>query len=401
MTVTITPSKPVGSVAAPPSKSMAHRALICAALAEGESCVRGVAASQDMLATLDCVKTLGAEFSFDHGDVTFRRGVDMFATPDGTVLPCRECGSTLRFFVPLCLLGGGETTLTGSETLLSRPVSVYQNICKTQGLLFETEKTALRVRGPLRPGAFSLPGDVSSQFVSGLLFALPLLDGDSVIELLPPVESRAYIDMTMEALAAFGVTARWRDETAILVPGGQLYRAQDVSIEGDWSNAAPFLALGAEVTGLKTDSTQGDKICAAYFKALDAGPAELDISGCPDLGPVLMAYAALRSGCVLTGTRRLKLKESDRGNAMRAELSKFGVEVVLEENRIAVGSGVSAPSGVLDGHNDHRIVMALSVLCAAVGGTIAGAEAVDKSHPGFFEQLKSVNVGVNVHGVDQ
>lgn len=401
MTVTIAPSAPGGSVAAPPSKSMAHRALICGALAGSGSVVRGVAASQDVLATLDCLKALGAEFSFESGDVTFRRGVEAFSTPAGAALPCRECGSTLRFFVPLCLLGGGLLTLTGSGTLLARPLSVYQEICETQGLLFEKEKTSLRVRGPLRSGAFALPGDVSSQFVSGLLFALPLLEEDSKIKLLPPVESRAYIDMTMEALEAFGVTARWRDETTISIPGGQVYRAREVSVEGDWSNAAPFLALGADVTGLKADSTQGDKICEAYFKALDAGPAELDISGCPDLGPVLMAYAALRRGCVLTGTRRLKLKESDRSEAMRAELSKFGVAAELGENRIAVGSGVSAPSEILDGHNDHRIVMALSVLCAHTGGTIAGAEAVDKSHPGFFEQLKAINVGVKIHGMDQ
>ena len=401
MTVTVTPSAPAGSVPAPPSKSMAHRALICAALAGGGSAVRGVAASQDVLATLDCLRALGAEFSFENGDVTFRRAADVFAPPAGAALPCRECGSTLRFFVPLCLLSGGEATLTGSGTLISRPLGAYADICERQGLLFEKQEYSLRVRGPLRAGDFSLPGDVSSQFVSGLLFALPLPEGDSIIKLRPPVESRAYIDMTLEALEYFGVTARWRDETAIFVPGGQVYRAREMSVEGDWSNAAPFLALGAEVTGLKTDSTQGDKICADYFKALDGGAAELDISGCPDLGPVLMAYAALRFGCVLTGTRRLKLKESDRGEAMRAELSKFGARVELGENRIAVGCGLSAPSGVLDGHNDHRIVMALGVLCARVGGTIAGAEAVDKSFPDFFELLKSINVGVKIHGVDQ
>ena len=401
MTVTITPSAPGGNVAAPPSKSMAHRALLCAALAGGGSLVRGVAASQDVLATLDCLRVLGAEFSFENGDVAFLRGADMFSAPAGAALPCRECGSTLRFFVPLCLLGGGESTLTGSGTLLARPLGVYADICEKQGLLFETRKNSLRVRGPLRAGAFELPGDISSQFVSGLLFALPLLRGDSSLKLLPPVESRAYIDMTMEALEYFGVTARWRDETAIYVPGGQKYRAREISVEGDWSNAAPFLALGAEVTGLRADSTQGDRICADYFRALDAGAAELDISGCPDLGPALMAYAALHSGCVLTGTRRLRLKESDRGAAMRAELAKFGVRVELGENRIAVGGGVSAPSEVLDGHNDHRIVMALSVLCTSVGGTIAGAEAVDKSFPDFFERLKSINVGVKMHGVDQ
>ena len=395
MNVAIYPSRPAGTAAAPPSKSMAHRKLICAGLAAGESVIRGVAPSQDVLATLDCLRALGAECRYQ-GDTVTVRGTDPFSAPDHAVLPCRECGSTLRFFVPLALLGGGDAVLTGSETLLRRPLGVYADLCRERGLRFEQSAAALSVRGPLPAGTFVLPGDVSSQFVSGLLFALPLLPGDSAIRLLPPVESRPYIDMTLSALRAFGVRAGWLDETTLSVPGGQRYQPRELAVEGDWSNAAFFLALGVPVTGLDADSLQGDRICVEYFKALDAGCAELDISDCPDLGPVLFAYAAARHGGRFTGIRRLRIKESDRAAAMAEELEKFGVLVALGENVAAVGTGLRAPERLLDGHNDHRIVMALSVLCARTGGTICGAEAVDKSFPDFFDRLNAIGVRAEI-----
>lgn len=390
MTVTIFPSRPDGAVKAPPGKSMAHRLLICAGLARGESTVRGVAPSDDVLATIGCLRAIGASADVD-GDTARVRGADpRRSAPE--VLNCRESGSTLRFFAPLCALSGRETVLEGAERLFRRPLEPYGTLFKERGLRFEKTGRRLTLRGPLEPGSFELPGDVSSQFVSGLVFALPLLEGDSVIRLRPPVESRAYIDMTVSALASFGVTASWSGELELCVPGGQEYLPRDVSVEGDWSNAAFFLAMGADVTGLDPESLQGDRVCAEHFAALDRGPAEIDLSGCPDLGPVLMAYAAMRSGGVFTGTRRLALKESNRGAAMAEELGKFGVDVSVEENRITVSGGVKTPSETLRGHNDHRIVMALSVLCARTGGAIEGAEAVNKSFPDFFERLKDLNV---------
>ncbi len=394
MTVTIIPSQPAGAVAAPPSKSMAHRALICAGLAGGESRVRGIAPSQDVLATVDCLRALGAEVAMDGGTAAVR-GTDPAGAP-GAVLPCRESGSTLRFFAPICALSAQPMTLTGAPSLLRRPLGVYETLFRERGLPFAVTETALSLRGALTPGAYALPGDVSSQFVSGLLFALPSLPGDSVITLRPPVESRGYIDMTLAALGAFGVEAHWRDETTLAVPGGQRFLPRDITVEGDWSNAAFFLALGVPVTGLDPESLQGDRVCVECFDALRRGPATVDIADCPDLGPVLFAFAAGHHGGVFRGTRRLRMKESDRGEAMSEELRKFGAEVTVDENTVTVGCALHAPTEPLDGHNDHRIVMALSVLCAQTGGTIRGAEAVSKSFPDFFDRLKDINIEMEI-----
>ena len=396
-TIRIRPSRLSGTAKAPPSKSMAHRLLICAGFAEGESMVRGIGAvpSEDILATMDCLKALGASCRLEDGAVLVR-GTDIFSAPEGVVLPCRECGSTLRFFIPPVLLGGKTATLTGSERLLGRPLSVYEEICREQGLWFLRGRESLGIRGPLGSGEYIVPGNISSQFVSGLLFALPLLAGDSTIRLLPPVESRPYIDMTMEAMKAFGVIAEWENEVTIRIPGGQKYRPAEVRVEGDWSNAAFLLAMGIKVTGLDSESRQGDRCCEGMFEELRRGFAEMDISDCPDLGPVLFAFAAAHGGGRFTGTRRLRDKESDRAAAMAEELEKFGAKVTVGENSVTVTAeeGIRAPRAMLLGHGDHRIVMALSVLCVRTGGSIQGAEAVAKSFPDFFERLREAGADI-------
>lgn len=399
MRAIFTPSTPSGSVAAPPSKSMAHRHLICAGLAGGTGTVTGIAPSEDILATLDCLSALGAKIRLTDGGATVC-GADPRRAKSAT-LPCRESGSTLRFFLPLCLLSGKEFTLTGSETLLARPLSVYENLAREKGFLFAKRENAVTVKGKLTPGEYVVPGNVSSQFVSGLLFALPLLDGDSTIKLIPPIESRSYLDLTVQALAEYGVTVVWTDETTLLVPGGQRYLSHEATVEGDWSNAAAFLSLGVPVTGLLADSLQGDRRVTEYLAALDREKAEIDLSDCPDLAPVLFAHAALHFGGRFTGTRRLAVKESDRGEAMRAELFKCGVPVSIGENEIAVGCGAKAPSDPFSGHNDHRIVMACSVIAAKLGGTVEGIEAVNKSYPDFFTELRKINIKVDTeNGMD-
>ena len=390
MRAVFTPSTPSGIIKAPPSKSMAHRLLIAAGLSNGVSRVTGIAPSEDVSATVDCLRLLGAKITLANGVATVC-GTDPKKS-SGATLPCRESGSTLRFFLPLCLLSGGTATLTGSAKLLSRPLSVYETLAKEKGFALAETETAVRVSGRLTAGEYVVPGNVSSQFVSGLLFALPLLDGDSTIKLLPPVESRNYIDLTLAALAEHGVRAEWTDETTLAVKGGQTYFPHDAAVEGDWSNAAPFLALGLDVIGLDADSLQGDRVCTESFRLLDAGRATLDLTDCPDLAPVLMAYAAMRRGGTFTGTHRLRFKESDRGAAMAQELAKFGVDVSVGWDEITVEGGLRAPSETLEGHGDHRVVMALSVLCARTGGTIAGAEAVRKSFPDFFEKLRLAGV---------
>ena len=296
-------------------------------------------------------------------------------------------------------MNGQTYTLRGSRTLFTRPLTVYEDICAAQGLEFAKEDNRLTVSGKLSAGEYEIPGNISSQFVSGLLFALPLLDGDSRIKLIPPVESRSYIGMTMQAQEQFGVSAEWEDDHTIRIRGGQKYRARDARVEGDYSNAAFFEALnlaGGNVTveGLSEDSLQGDQAYRQGFDRIREGYAQIDLSDCPDLGPVLIAAAALQHGAKFTGTRRLRIKESDRGLAMRQELDKMGVTVETGENEILVRAGVTGPKEALDGHNDHRIVMALAVILTKTGGAINGAEAVRKSLPDFWERLAKLGVEV-------
>ena len=398
MNVKIEKSKAAGEVLAPPSKSFAHRLIICAALA-GKSRVRGLAESEDILATLDCAAAcLGAKFEKNGTDVSFTES-DVYGGARGALM-CRESGSTMRFFIPLCLVKDTECRLYGTGKLLSRPMSVYESICREQNLTFSHEGDHIRVCGPLRAGRFTVPGNISSQFISGLMFALPLLEGDSEIEIVPPLDSKPYIDITMEALAEFGVRAEWRGEYTIAIAGGQRYTPADTRVEGDYSNAAfleAFNLFGGEVDvqGLREDSVQGDKAYIPQFKALCEGTPEINISDCPDLAPILMSVAAAKNGVHLTGTARLKIKESDRGAVMAEELLKFGVPVTVGEDDITVAGGhFRAPDAVLCGHNDHRVVMSMAVLASLTGGEITGAEASRKSYPDFFEVIKKLGIEV-------
>ncbi len=377
---------------APPSKSMAHRELICAGLADGTSRISNIAMSEDIAATADCLRALGAKLDPSPESMTMTvTGTEPFY-PAELLMPCRESGSTLRFMLPVCALSGELVSMTGSGRLMQRPLEVYEKIMSDQGLLMERTDSSLRIQGRLKGGTFSFPGNISSQFVSGLLFSLPLCGEDSIIKLEGKVESRPYIEMTISALGRHGIRIISKDDNTFLIPGCQNYKAADAEVEGDWSNAAYLLALGAGVEGLDPGSLQGDRICREYFRRLDEGPAELDITDCPDLGPVLMSYAALRHGCTLTGTARLSIKESDRGAVMQTELKKCGIETIIGDNSIRVGCGVTVPSEVFRGHNDHRIVMALAVICAATGGVVDGAEAVGKSFPDYFERISELGV---------
>jgi 3-phosphoshikimate 1-carboxyvinyltransferase len=395
MKVTINPQGHItGTVKAPPSKSMAHRALICAGLAEGKSVIDNIAASEDILATIDCLRALGAEINYDTEAMRAEvKGTDPASRGEAS-LHCRESGSTLRFMLPLCALSDDPAALTGGRRLMERPLTIYEDIFRSEGIDLDRSGSSIRVKGRLTGGDFGMPGDISSQFVSCLLFTLPLCKEDGLIRLEGKIESRPYIDMTIKALNDFGIEVGWKNETDLAVPGSQRYKANDTTIEGDWSNAANLLALGLEVTGVDPDSLQGDRVCREYFGQLDEGRAELDIADCPDLGPVLMAYAALNHGATLLGTRRLRFKESDRGNVMREELAKCGVDVKMSEDSITVGCGVKAPSQMLSGHNDHRIVMALAAICARTGGSIEGAEAVSKSFPDYFDKLEGLGIEI-------
>ena len=399
MRVRINPKPLSGRITAPPSKSMAHRLLICSGLSKGTSIVHGIAPSEDVLATLDCLKAIGADYSYDGDTVTITG-----AALNGREyeLYCRESGSTLRFFIPICLVNEAQTKLHGSSKLLSRPLEIYENICSKQNVAYQNDGTVIELDGRLKSGDYKIQGNISSQFISGLLFALPLLEGDSTINIVPPIESCSYIKLTIQALAEFGVEVKWSDERTLFIKGGQTYQAKEVSVEGDYSNAAFFDALnylGSDVAvdGLNPDSIQGDRVYKTYFEMMKKGTPTIHLSDCPDLGPVFIAVAAAHSGGIFTGTKRLKIKESDRGTAMAEELKKFGVSVRVEEDTIIVyPTEFHKPCEPLCGHNDHRIVMSMAVLLTKTGGEIVGAEAVKKSMPDFFEKINQLGAEVEI-----
>lgn len=399
MKIRINEGKAKGIVKAPPSKSMAHRLLICAGLSKGTCIVHGIVRSKDVEATMDCLRAVGVKLEEAEGSIRVT-GADIKNASAGKILDCGESGSTLRFFVPLCLISGANAVLRGSKRLMERPLGIYKTMCEDRGLLFSQDETSLMVKGPLKSGNFKLAGNISSQFISGLLFALPLLDGDSVVTITPPIESRSYINMTISALALFGVEASWQDEKTIYIKGNQEYKCSEAWVEGDYSNAAFFEALNVfggdvKIDNLPENSIQGDRVYGKMFDQLKKGTPALDISDCPDLAPILFAAAAAKNGGVFSGTRRLKIKESSRAEVMTEELAKFGVSSsVYDDEVIIYPIEFKKPSGELDGHNDHRIVMAEAILLTLTGGVIDGAEAVTKSFPDFFEKLKSLGIEV-------
>ncbi len=388
MKVKLSPSVLCGYAVAPPSKSMAHRLIICAALSGAECKISGLADSDDINATVGCLKALGVTIS--DGNIN---GKSLFTKTD--TLDCNESGSTLRFLIPLCLMAGEDITLVGSERLFSRSLEVYEDICKENGFKFLQNKNRVTVNGRLKAGKYTVRGDISSQFISGLMFVLPLLSGDSEIVLTGKMESIPYIDMTVQAQAVFGVQVERRGNI-IKIRGNQKYIPTDAVVEGDCSNAAFFEALdGVSVTGLDKNTLQGDYIFYDYFEKLKAGRPTLDVGQCPDLAPVLMVVAALNNGATLINTARLKIKESDRGSAMAQELKKLGVSADVRENEIDVGCGITKPTEEILSHGDHRIVMAMAVLLLKTGGVIRGAEAVNKSLPDFFERITALGAKVS------
>ncbi len=400
MIVTVGKGEASGSVKAPPSKSMAHRYLICGALSSGSE-IKDVDFSEDIKATLGCLESLGADIKISDNSV-FIGGAAAAEKAVKENLFCGESGSTLRFMIPLCLLEDKKFTLSGTERLFSRSLSVYDDICRSQGIEFKQDKKSVTLKGKLACGGYAVRGDISSQFISGLMFALPLLDGDSTVDITGALESASYLGMTVKALADFGVRVTRADEHTFYIKGSQTYKPRILTVEGDYSNAAFFSALNltggnVSVRGLSKKTSQGDSVYPELFEKIAKGTPEINISDCPDLGPVLMAAAAVKNGARFTGTHRLKIKESDRGAAMAEELLKFGCHTDVGENEITVHKcNLKTPELPLYGHNDHRIVMSLAVLCTLTGGSIYGAEAVSKSLPDFFDRLSALGIDIKV-----
>lgn len=388
-----------GEIKAPPSKSYAHRLLICAALT-GEKCaVTDVSESEDMGATLDCISSLGIKYERYGDRIIFHKSNEISA--DGKEFFCRESGSTLRFFIPILLALGGKMKLYGEGRLLERGLSVYEDICRGQEIVLEYDDRYLALEGKLKSGEFNIKGNISSQFVSGLMLALPMLEGDSVIRITTELESRPYVDITMDVLKEYGIEIIEKEKNTFYIKGNQKYLPKDAYAEGDYSNSAfldAFNILGGDVSvfGLAPQSRQGDKAYIPMFKELNDGCPTLDITSCPDLGPILFALAAVKNGAYINGTARLRIKESDRCQAMAEELKKLGGVVEIFENSVKIApiKELTTPKTELYGHNDHRIVMALAVISTLFGAEINGCEAVNKSYPDFFNAISSLGIEV-------
>lgn len=390
-------SRAFGTIAVPPSKSYAHRLLMASALSKHKCTIENIECSQDILSTLNCLKSLGLEYLYQDRKITIIKSLD--ERIEQATLDCNESGSTLRFFIPLCLTKCEHLRFVGTPQLMSRGVTVYEEIFKEQGIKYTKDKTSITIEGKLKPGYFKVKGNISSQFITGLLFSLPLLDDDSVIEVIPPIESKNYIDITIDVLNQFGIGIEI-ENNIYYIKGKQNFKGMDTIVEGDYSNAAfldAFNYYGGSVTllGLNENSIQGDKIYQTYFKNLNEGYCEIDLANAIDLGPVLFSFAGSKFGGHFINTNRLKIKESDRVNDVLMELKKFGIIASVGNNEVTIyESKLDTPKEELFGHNDHRIVMALSVLLSVYGGIINGTEAVSKSFPTFFNAIKQLGIEV-------
>lgn len=402
MKVKILPSKTSGEVSAPPSKSFAHRYLIGSVLSRGKCVIKNIADSDDISATLSCIEQLGGSVTKDGNIVTINPTNEKQI--ENAVFDCKESGSTLRFFIPVVLATGAKNcTFLGSERLLARGIKEYEKLFENSDVKIKSDEKSIEVNGTLSAGNYEISGEVSSQYTTGMLFALSVLDGKSTLKITGNAESRAYVDMTIKVLKDFGADITETEKNFFEINGKGRLSPGEFTVEGDWSNAAFLIALSRlvgtiSVSGLNENSVQGDRFLSVAFDALDGENAEIDLKDCPDLAPILFSYAAYKNGGKFINTRRLRVKESDRANVMAEELKKFGANVKVYENSVEIEKTQLKPPIVpLCGHSDHRIVMALSVLAAVFGAEIDGAEAVNKSYPDFFRVIKKA--GVNVYEI--
>ncbi len=414
----ITPRKLSGTITAPPSKSDTHRAIICALLSRGVCEIQPVELSNDVVATINAAKVLGAIVNV----VSNRLIIDARGTffQNDVTINCNESASTLRLLMPVVSAFGIKARFCGAESLSLRPMTVYKEILPDFGVdCVYDGALPFKVAGQLRPGRFVIPGNVSSQFVSGLLFALPLLKADSEIVIVGACESVGYIDMTIKTMAEFGVEVS-RTPTGFLVPGGQKYHATDYQIEGDWSQAAFFLVAGAmgasiRVEGLKMDSAQGDRVIVKLLQRMGAdiqcdehsvtvAPNKLSCAtvfaeSIPDLVPILSVLGACARGTTkIAGAARLRYKESNRLRAMYEGLRRLGVGVINSDDGLIIKGQRCFHQAKLNGFNDHRIVMALAIAAIRAQNKvyISTAESIGKSYPSFFEDYNRLGGNVDV-----
>ena len=426
--IRIIPTKLKGTVLAPSSKSMGHREIICAGLAEGTSVVDNISMSKDIEATCRCLRALGVTIEDVPSKFAGRSALKVTGTGKLRAAEagadCGESGSTLRFFIPLGALLGEAFTFTGHGKLVSRPLNAYYDIFDKQGLKYQTAEEGhlpLTVNGRLQAGLYQLPGNVSSQYVSGLLFALPLLENDSVIEITSELESSAYVDMTLSCLKKYGIEIVNENDAhrRYLVRGGQKYQAMDSNVEGDWSQAA-FWTVGGSLgeavicSGVDYTSLQGDKAVVPIMEGMaanikvqgtdvvtDGGNTKatvIDAANCPDIIPVLTVLAAVSEGTTeIINAGRLRIKECDRLSACAAELARIGMDTEETADTLTVhGAGPSTPvipaGTVFRTYNDHRLAMSCSLLGLAPGNdaVVDDPAVVRKSFPGFWKEWEAL-----------
>ena len=400
MKIKIFKSNASGNVVAPPSKSYAHRLLIASFLSNKKCVVSNVEFSNDINATLNCIKELGGSFIIKDNEVIFD-GKNDKEIKEEYVLDCGESGSTIRFLIPIALVlkKNSKITMKGTEKLISRGLSVYEDIFKKAKVEYSYTKDSFSFCGKLTSSKFSVPGNISSQYISGLIFALSLLKRDTQITITGNIESLPYINLTIDTLAHFNVTIELK-ENVVYIMGHQKYARCNSNVEGDFSNAAFLEALNyvdlnnnVNVKGLNYFSRQGDSIYMKLFPKLEGQSPTIDISNCIDLGPILFTVASLLNGAKITGIKRLRIKESDRVACMVEELNKFGASIEVFDDEVIIKKvDLHKPTEIINGHNDHRIVMSLAVLLTKYEGIIDGIEAVNKSFPTFFNKLSEVGI---------
>lgn len=416
--VKFSPFVPNGTVNVPPSKSDVHRAIICAAMANGVSRISPVALSNDIKATIGCIKALGADAVLENNVLTVD-GTNMYKNKTA-LLDCGESGSTLRFFIPIAAVGNVNATFVGKGKLPQRPIGIFTEALPKAGTTCKTEGgLPLEINGQLKSGIFEIPGNVSSQFITGLLLALPILEGDSEIVLTSPLESVGYIAMTIRTMKQFGVNID-TTENGWHIKGGQTYKSCNYTTDGDWSQAAFFMVLGAvsgkvTVKGVAKDSTQGDKKCAEILARFGAKVTQLDnevtvekgelkaitidASQIPDLVPVLSVCAAFAKGTTkIINAERLRIKECDRLKATAELLNNLGGKVKELSDGLEITGVSSLKGGNVNGYNDHRIVMSAAVCAARSDGDITAtfAMSINKSYPDFYIDYNSIGGKANV-----
>lgn len=406
MDLTILPGKLNGTVKVPSSKSQAHRALICAAFADRGTEVICRTVSEDIEATVRALVMLGAKIRpTEEGYQVCPAPQTRTSDGDEHTFDCGESGSTLRFMLPLIGVCGAHVRIEGRGRLMQRPINELTDVLKNKGMTFIRQGQHLDVRGALRSGLYTMPGNVSSQYISALLMALTLLGEPSEIHLTTDLSSSAYVQLTMDVMRSFGAKASAEDRVFKIRPLDRYHSPGRFIIEGDWSAAAFWIAaqaLGSDICikGVREDSVQADRLAGAYITQLmNAGDTEIDVDGCPDLLPILAVTAAASSGkTVFNGARRLRDKESDRLEATAAMLRGLGVSCELSDDTMTVSGTGGRPlsGGAVDAFNDHRIAMSAAIAATVCESpvTIRGAEAVSKSYPGFWEDFKSLGANI-------